>query len=75
MIIITGPQSTADERGTLIELAGLLDVRPACGADVVWAEVTDIYHLDGWEMCPYGAADVQFASALGVPVHPLSDLR
>ncbi|MGW2515031.1 hypothetical protein ACWC0A_37815 [Streptomyces scopuliridis] len=68
MIILTGPQTSADERGDLDEMAGLLDARLTCSTDVVWADVTAFYCMDGWERCSLATADVGVARAFGLPI-------
>ncbi|MFF1417580.1 hypothetical protein [Streptomyces sp. NPDC058280] len=70
MIILTGPQSAADQRGNLAEMAGLIDARLTCSTDVVWADVTALYYMDGWEDCPLAMADVDVATLMGLPVLP-----
>ncbi|MET9126949.1 hypothetical protein [Streptomyces sp. NPDC004528] len=69
LIIVTGPQTTSDEREDLAELAGRLDAHTATCPDVRWADVTEMVALDGWELCPASVADVTIAESLGVPVH------
>lgn len=69
LIIVTGPQTTDDERGQLAELAGLMDAHTVTCPDVLWATVTEMVALDGWELCPAAVADVTIAESLGIPVH------
>lgn len=72
MIIVTGPQSTDDEMGSVVEMAALLDGLPAFSAVVQWATATALYCLAGWEKCSLAVADVTIAEAFGLPVHHLS---
>ncbi|MFD9442109.1 hypothetical protein [Streptomyces sp. NPDC060001] len=72
MIIITGPQGTDDERGFLIEMAGLLDAHTTFSLAVQWATVTAMYCLSGWESCPLAVADVSIGEAFGLAVQHLS---
>lgn len=71
MIILTGPQSTVEQRGELDELAGLMDAKLTCSSDVQWATVTTLYALRGWELCPHAVADVDIADAFGLSVQLL----
>ncbi|MET7939689.1 hypothetical protein [Streptomyces sp. NPDC005302] len=66
MIILTGPQSTDDERGFLEEMAAFFDAKLTCGCSVEWAAVTDLYCLPGWEGCSTAVADVSIAEAFGL---------
>ncbi|MFB7114090.1 hypothetical protein [Streptomyces sp. NPDC056291] len=68
MIIITGPQSTDEERGQLEELSGLLNAGTVSAGDVSWGDVTDLYCLEGWESCPLAVADVKIAELFGLTV-------
>jgi hypothetical protein len=72
VIIITGPQGTDEERGRLDEMAGLLDAHLMSDGDVPWAEVTDLYCLDGWEACSLAVADVKIAELFGLEVTHVS---
>lgn len=72
MIILTGPQTTADQRGDLYEMAGLIGATPAFRSGVQWADVERLLHMSGWESCPLAVADVDVATALGVPVHSVA---
>ncbi|MEV7425206.1 hypothetical protein [Streptomyces sp. NPDC091212] len=72
-IIMTGPQSTADEREDLAELAGLYGALLACDPGVNWASATGAYCAHGWEVCPLAVADVAIAGALGIDVRYLSE--
>jgi hypothetical protein len=72
VIIITGPQGTDAQRGQLDELAGLLDAHTVSCGNVSWADVTDLYCLDGWEACPLAVADVKIGELFGLPVTRLS---
>ncbi|MDX2575942.1 hypothetical protein PV332_10660 [Streptomyces scabiei] len=72
MIIITGPQGTDEQRGRLDEMAGLLAAKTLSDIDIPWAEVTDMYCLDGWETCPIAVADMKIADMFGLQVTPLS---
>ncbi|MEU7243365.1 hypothetical protein [Streptomyces sparsogenes] len=73
MIILTGPQRTPDEVGDLAELAGLMECAVTTSdTSIIWAEVSAMYRLDGWEACPLALADVAVAEACGVPIKDLS---
>lgn len=72
MIILTGPQTTDDERGDLIEAAGLIDARLTSSTDIDWFAVTAFFLLDGWETCPLAVADVAVASAFGLTAELLT---
>ncbi len=41
---------------------------PTTAAGIVWADVTELYRLDGWEACPAAVADVSVAEALCIPI-------
>lgn len=68
MIIITGPQGTAEECGRLDEMAGLLNALRVSSDDITWSGVTDMYCLDGWERCPLAVADIKIAELFGLTV-------
>jgi hypothetical protein len=72
VIIITGPQDTDEQRGTLDEMAGLLGARTVSSGDIPWRDVTDMYCLDGWEACPLAVADVKIAELFGLSVTHIS---
>ncbi|MET9480985.1 hypothetical protein [Streptomyces sp. NPDC006638] len=71
MIILTGPQTSTDELGDLIEAAGLIGAQLTCSSDVDWALVERFYCLAGWDACPLAVADVGIAAAFGFPVELL----
>ncbi|MGI5404179.1 hypothetical protein ACQEVG_32955 [Streptomyces sp. CA-135486] len=71
MIILTGPQITSEQRGELDEVSAIIDARLTCSPDVDWVSVTALYTLKGWEACPLAVADVDIATAVGLPVLPL----
>lgn len=71
MIIVTGPQSTPDEREDLAEAAGLLDAHLTVEHDIQLADATALFCLPGWEACPLAVADVGIAEALDIPVKTL----
>ncbi|MFJ6720535.1 hypothetical protein [Streptomyces sp. NPDC091259] len=72
MIVMTGPQGTAEERGDLAELAGLYGALLVCEHPIMWAAVVALYRIAGWQTCPLALADVAMADALCIPVHDLS---
>ncbi|HLL34170.1 MAG TPA: hypothetical protein VK545_09825 [Streptomyces sp.] len=72
MIIVTGPQSTDDERGLIAEVAGVLDGLPAYSVTLQWAAATALYVLSGWEKCPTAVADVAIAETFKIMVKYLS---
>lgn len=72
MIIVTGPQSTTEDRESLAEAAGLLEAHLTCSTDVLWIDVSALYCLDGWEICPLAVADVSVAEAMDIPIKPFS---
>ena len=72
MIIVTGPQTTDDEVGDVVEMAAFLGGIPAYSAAIQWATVTALYCLGGWEKCPLAVADVDVAEALGLTVRHLA---
>jgi hypothetical protein len=69
---MTGPQTTPDEREDLAEAAGLLNAHLTCGTGVIWADVTALYCLEGWEKCPLALADVGIATGLEIPIKPFA---
>ncbi|GGX26653.1 hypothetical protein [Streptomyces chryseus] len=69
MITLTGPQSTPEQRGSLAELSGLLDI-PTTN-DINWALVTELFRTQGWEACPIASADVLIAAGFGYPITDL----
>lgn len=72
MIVITGPQGTADERGDLAEAAGIYGALVVGQHAVQWSDVTTLYRLPGWDLCPRALADVLIADALCVPTVDLT---
>ncbi|WP_158716615.1 hypothetical protein [Streptomyces sp. NRRL F-5630] len=72
MILITGPQTTAHEREDLAEAAGLLGAYAVTSPDVMWAEVTAVYYLDGCDGCSRATADLAVARALGLEPVPVA---
>jgi hypothetical protein len=72
LIIVTGPQTTDEGCGRLVELAGILEAHTVSCPDVRWADVTELVALDGWESCPESVADVALAESIGVPVHGIA---
>ncbi|MFJ5103225.1 hypothetical protein [Streptomyces sp. NPDC088554] len=70
--IMTGPQSTADEREDLAELAGLYGALLAYSPGLNWADANDVYCAAGWEKCSLAAADIAIADALGIDVQYLT---
>jgi hypothetical protein len=72
MLVMTGPQSTDDERGDLAEVAGLHGALLVHEHHVIWPEVTALYRLHGWDACPLALADVALADALQVPMFDLT---
>ncbi len=58
MIVLTGPQSTDEDRGNLVEMSGLLGAPLTCSTAVEWSAVTSMYRLEGWKRCPLAVADV-----------------
>lgn len=65
MDVLTGPQTTSDQREDLAELAGLHRLIPAA-PDLPWWEADHLYCAPGWEQCPQALADVGIADAFGV---------
>lgn len=72
MIVMTGPQGTAEERGDLAELAGLHGAVLVGAHCVIWAQVQALYRLSGWAVCPLALADVTMAEALCIPMYDLT---
>ena len=74
MVVLTGPQGSAEEVGDLIETAGLMGWIPApASAAIVWADVTELYRVAGWDTCPLAVADVAVAQALDIPIKDMPD--
>ncbi|MFI9123831.1 hypothetical protein ACIGW0_31320 [Streptomyces bikiniensis] len=74
MIILIGPQSTAEEMGDLNELAGLLGA-VCMSPDVDWASVRGFLVAPDWDKCPVASADVESAGNFGLPVEYLKAKR
>ncbi|WP_328967915.1 hypothetical protein [Streptomyces sp. NBC_00239] len=72
MIVITGPQGTAEEQGELAEIAGLHGAALVGEHNIKWASVVALYRIPGWERCPLALADVAMADALDIPTHDLT---
>jgi hypothetical protein len=72
LIIVTGPQLTDDDAGSIEDAASLLGGVPAFKVVIEWATATALYCLAGWEICPLAVADVTIAESFGLPVHHLS---
>ncbi|WP_328742951.1 hypothetical protein OG436_29610 [Streptomyces caniferus] len=71
MDVLTGPQSTGEQRGTLCELAGLYGLVPTVNTHVDWLTVGALYCIAGWQLCADALSDVALAEAFGVPVKDL----
>jgi hypothetical protein len=71
MIVMTGPQRTAEERGDLAETAGLHGALLVGEHPIAWAAVRALYRLAGWRSCPLALSDVAMADALCIPVRDL----
>jgi hypothetical protein len=72
LIIVTGPQTTDDDRASIADLASLVDGLPAYSAVSQWATATALYCLSGWDSCPLAVADVTAAETFGLPISHLS---
>jgi hypothetical protein len=72
LIIVTGPQDTADDKESIEALAALLDGVPAFSVVLQWAAATALYCLSGWEKCPIAVADMTIAEQFRLPVHHVS---
>ncbi|MFB7823827.1 hypothetical protein [Streptomyces hydrogenans] len=68
MIVLVGPQSSAEQRGDLEELAGFLGAVTMHSPHVEWGEVASFVVSHDWEACPIAVADHDAACAFGLPV-------
>ncbi|WP_425842190.1 hypothetical protein [Streptomyces fractus] len=71
MIIITGPQSSDEDRETLADAASIFNALPAFKVVAQWVAATVLYCLSGWESCPRAVADVAIAESFGIAVRHL----
>ncbi|BDM70561.1 hypothetical protein HEK616_40480 [Streptomyces nigrescens] len=69
--VLTGPQGTEEQRGTLCELAGLYGLLPVIATRVDWLTVSVLYCVAGWQSCADALSDVALAECFGVPVKDL----
>ncbi|MGW6949032.1 hypothetical protein ACWGHD_19160 [Streptomyces xanthophaeus] len=56
----------------MAETAGLHGALLVSAHRILWAEVTALYRLSGWTLCPLATADVTMASALSIPMYDLT---
>ena len=71
MEMLTGPQTTADQRGDLSETAGLLGLTLVKTIADLW-DAKRLWLLPGWDVCSTALADVDAAMAWAVPVSELA---
>lgn len=72
MDVLTGPQTSQEQRDDLLEMAGYHGLTLAA-PDVHWWDVDHLYCAAGWQCCPAALADVACADAFGVKrldLHP-----
>lgn len=71
MRVLTGPRSSTADEDDLSELAGLYGLVPVSALADAWLDVETLYRAPGWRRCPTALADVQIATAFGVPTKDL----
>lgn len=71
MIVLTGPRSTPEQLGDLMELAGLTALPLLHHSEGVLIDATTLYRAAGWEFCPLALADVAVAESYGLLIKDL----
>ncbi|MGW1547472.1 hypothetical protein [Streptomyces sp. NPDC002346] len=71
MHVLTGPRSTPEQMGDLMEVSGLMDLPLLHHSEGALVDATTLYRAAGWDLCPLSAADVGIAEAYGLLIKDL----
>ncbi|MGP3750844.1 hypothetical protein [Streptomyces sp. IBSNAI001] len=71
MYVLTGPRSTTEQTGSLMELAGLTGLPLLHHSEGGLIDATTLYRAPGWDSCPLALADVAIADAYGLLIKDL----